>query len=301
MGRLLGVAALLASLGAACDGSPVLYVGTTVGTPLDVPATWQEHWFEHVQLLSLVAKDAAVALYGDPDVDPAQAAAVLPFLSAMWKYTVATYGSMGRGRLYVILHKGRYRGCHMDNHFGALHEHRDVIDCGFSSLDDPNGPVLLLAHMAANVVETTADGRDGSPAYPLWHNSKWAELYQFDVYRAIGRAADADRVYAQWSHPDWVDDFPAPGCHWFRDWFLPIWRDAGGAAVMARFFASLAADFPNDGQTYTRALNWGELVHFMSGAARRDLRPLATSAFGWPAEWDALYAQARVDFPQITY
>ena len=31
------------------------------------------------------------------------------------------------------------------------------------------------------------------------------------------------------------------------------------------------------------------------------LRGLATNAFGWPAEWEAQYQQAKIDFPQITY
>ena len=39
----------------------------------------------------------------------------------------------------------------------------------------------------------------------------------------------------------------------------------------------------------------------MSGAAGVDLRPLATTAFGWPAGWDAQFTQARADFPGITY
>ena len=162
-------------------------------------------------------------------------------------------------------------------------------------------PIFLAGHLAANIVETTANGRSGSPALPLWHDSKWAEFYQYDVARTLGRSQEADLLFARWMGDAWIDDFPVAGTHWFRDWFFPIWRDDGGAAVMARFFASLAAHFPNDGRTYARDLNWGEFVHFMSGAAKRDLRPLATSAFHWPVEWDALYAQARVDFQQITY
>ena len=48
-------------------------------------------------------------------------------------------------------------------------------------------------------------------------------------------------------------------------------------------------------------MNWGEFIHFMSGAAHQDIRPLARRAFGWQREWDELYAKARQDFPGISY
>jgi hypothetical protein len=295
-----GAIATLLLLGGAC-GPSQLFVGTTTGSPLDVPETWQEHWFEHDQLLQLFAKREHVAVYVDADVDQTKAGPLVPYASSLWDYTLETYGSMGPGDLYVILHQGRYLGCHMDNHFSTQHDGRDVIDCGFQSYDDLTVPIFLMGHVAANIVESTSNGRDGSPAMPLWHDSKWAELYQWDSERAIGRTQEADLHYGVWTGDGWVDDFPVAGTHWFRDWFHPLWADHGGAAVMARFFATLAARFPANGARYARAMNWGEYIHFMSGAAGTDLRPLATKAFGWPAEWDALHAQARIDFPQITY
>lgn len=39
----------------------------------------------------------------------------------------------------------------------------------------------------------------------------------------------------------------------------------------------------------------------MSGAAKKDLKPLASKAFGWPAEWDEEYREAREEFAVITY
>ena len=107
--------------------------------------------------------------------------------------------------------------------------------------------------------------------------------------------------YATWTADTWTDPFPAAGTHWFRDWSFPLWRDHGGAAVMSRFFALLARDFPSSAASYTRDLNWGELVHFMSGAAGVDLTALATHAFGWSVTWDAELQAARSAFPRITY
>ena len=83
-----------------------------------------------------------------------------------------------------------------------------------------------------------------------------------------------------------TDDFPRRGTRWFRDWFYPLWRDCGQAEVMNRFFRELARHFPRDsGGTYTRRMNWGEYVHFTSGAAAADMSRQAARAFGWPREW----------------
>jgi hypothetical protein len=135
----------------------------------------------------------------------------------------------------------------------------------------------------------------------LWQQGKWAELYRYDLYLGIGNQTEADSVYAAWTAATWTDSFPVAGTHWFRDWSYPLWRDHGGASVMSRFFALLARDFPTKGGAYTRDMNWGEFVHFMSGAAGADLKPLATTAFGWPATWQTELDTARADFPQITY
>ena len=295
----LGAATFVGAFVGACS-EPVLYLG--VGTdPTATPLTWQEHWFEHDQLLHLVATDDAVALYYDKDVDATQATAVFPYVSKLWTYTLATYGSLGPGRLYVVIHKDRYLGCHEADHTDPTHDYRNVIDCGITTYGDPAVFDTFLPHVAAVLVEHVADGREGAPADALWQQGKWAELYRYDAYLGIGRKDLADAVYAQWTADTWTDPFPVAGTHWFRDWSFPLWRDHGGAAVMSRFFALLARDFPARGGTYTRDLDWGEFVHFMSGAANADLEPLATAAFGWPAAWQTELDAARVAFPKITY
>jgi hypothetical protein len=71
---------------------------------------------------------------------------------------------------------------------------------------------------------------------------------------------------------------------------------------MARFFWLLAEHFPRDADgTYQRRMNWGEYIHFSSGAAGGDLRDQAVRAFGWPSEWSAQLEAAREQFPGVTY
>ena len=48
-------------------------------------------------------------------------------------------------------------------------------------------------------------------------------------------------------------------------------------------------------------MNWGEYIHFTSGAAGADLSRFADRAFGWPREWSDQLEQARAQFPGVTY
>jgi hypothetical protein len=48
-------------------------------------------------------------------------------------------------------------------------------------------------------------------------------------------------------------------------------------------------------------MNWGEYIHFTSGAAAADMSAQATRAFGWPREWAGQLEHARAHFPAITY
>ena len=161
------------------------------------------------------------------------------------------------------------------------------------------------ATRSAIIVEGGNNSVEESPAFEIWKDSKWIEFYQYDLYMALGLRNDAQRIYQKWFNQ--TDDFPRPGTHWFRDFFYPLWRDHGHAKVMVNFFELVAKYFPrgpygsDKHPRYTRRMNWGEFIHFMSGAAHKDLRPLARRAFGWPAEWTDLYKKAREDFPEIKY
>jgi hypothetical protein len=151
----------------------------------------------------------------------------------------------------------------------------------------------------ALLIEGANNGVHGSPAFALWHDSKWMEFYQYDAYLGAGMMEDAARVFTRFTST--TDNFPRAGTHWFRDWFYPLWRDHGHAQVMVKFFKLLATHFPKNGTSYSRNLNWGEFVHFMSGAAGTDLEAQATMAFGWPPEREAQFTKAKTDFPMITY
>ena len=49
----------------------------------DPPATWQEHWFDHRQLLRLYHSDEHCAIYLDPDVRRPEVRWLPPFINAI--------------------------------------------------------------------------------------------------------------------------------------------------------------------------------------------------------------------------
>jgi hypothetical protein len=279
------------------------------GTP---PKTWQETWDGHRSLLVRKYYNEEVAIYFDPDMKqdvtwPNQ------FFTDVWKYTKSVYGDFGEeNRLYVIFHPKKQSGGHPAGWTDWHHDYRNVIDNGgggsadsweADKFDNYGIPIHEIGH----IVEGVSKGTRESPAFDIWGDSKWCEIYAYDVYLGIGRPAEAQRVYTM--SIDTSDDFPVPGTYWFRDWFYPIYSQYGGSRVLNEFFELLSKNFPTrpDEMTggknplYDRRMNHGEFIHFWSGAAGTSLKELATNAFGWPPSWEAEFKQAKIDFPNITY
>ena len=100
---------------------------------------------------------------------------------------------------------------------------------------------------------------------------------------------------------DKSDSFPRAGTHWFRDWFYPLWRDHGHVEVMANYFRLLSQHYNKRGHNYDGDLNWGEYIHFMSGAAGTNLKAQATTAFGWPDDREAEFVAAQAKYPGVSY
>jgi hypothetical protein len=282
--------------------------GTGGGLP-SPPETIQEHWFEHNLLVRLVRFNDDAAIYFDDDVDRAQADWILNFTARTWRYYKQTYGPFGADpRGYSIHHQGRFFGGHPGDYFSALHDFLNSSDIGVNSWVESGGNHDLISHEFMHVVESANNNVHGSPAFGIWGDSKWAEFAQYDLYIGLGMQQDADRVFNLFMNAR--DNFPRPNTAWFRDWFFPLWRDHGRAQVMVRFFSLLAQHFPKETQNhgngphahYTRGMNMGEFVHFMSGAAGTNLSSMATTAFGaGTGNWETQFQQARINFPAITY
>ena len=285
------------------------------GLGIAPPLNWKEHWFEHVQLLSRFYYDTSLVVYYDDDMNRS---ITWPntYLADVWNYTKKTYGAFGKdSRLFSVFHSGKYSGGHPSTYMDISHDYRNTIDVGSSNLNawtsGTGNDIDLVTHEVGHIVEGSSKGVHNSPAFGIWHDSKWMEIYQYDVYLGINRNDDAQRWYNL--KLTTTDDFPRAGTHWFKDWFYPLYLQYGKTVVLNKFFTLLAANFPkasyNNGVAnypeYTRGMNFGEFVYFWSGAAGTDLKPLALTAFGSRDEqgldWTIQFTQAKIDFPAIIF
>jgi hypothetical protein len=264
---------------------------------------WKEHWFEHDLILSRTYYDHNVAFYYDSNMDKT---VVWPYktLSAAWAYVKKTYGGFGPDpRLYVVLHRvvnNKLGGGHPASYFDDSHDHHNTIDCGLGDWSDSTGQNIgMPVHEMGHIVSGASHGVKGSPSDVLWGDSKFMEIFNYDILKHIGRNEESAKVYQQMQSQ--YDDFPRARSQWFKNWFYPIYSQYGQAKVLNRYFALLAANFPKRDGEYTRDLNWGEFVHFWSGAAGVNLKAQAALAFGWTDEWEAQLEQAKRDFPAVKY
>ncbi|HEY0712976.1 MAG TPA: hypothetical protein VGF45_09905 [Polyangia bacterium] len=297
-----GTTAPAADAGTPREGPPDAAVPVVPGVPA---STWTEHWYEHKQTVRLATVNDDVALYLDPDLPAAEADWIPPFVTNVWKYTKQTYGDFGvDARSYWVLHKGRLLGGHVGSYLDASHDFRNTIDLGAASWAQSPAAIKQIATFVSVIAERFNNGVRGTPASTIWRGH-WAAAFEVDLYVGLGMEAEAQETHGRLLTVS--DAFPRAGTFWYRDWFFPIWQENGGPRVTAKFFRLLAQHYPKRpdisgrGLNYARTLNWGEFVHFMSGAAGRDLKPLATMAFGWPPEWTTQLAAAKAEFPAVTY
>lgn len=267
------------------------------------PATWQEHWFEHDRKVKQVYSDNDVAVYYD---DNMSRSVIWPqkTLSDAWRYVKAAYGDFGKDpRLYVVLHaveNEKFGGGHPASYFDESHDYRNVIDCGVPDWQSQTGQDIgIPIHELGHIVTGASYGSKGSPSDSIWGDSKFMEIFNYDVLLHIGRPDEAMRVFLKMQNQ--TDSFPRKNTCWFKDWFYPIYEHYGQAAVLSKYLKLLSLYFPKNGVIYSRNLNFGEFIHFWSGAAGTDLRPLAEKAFGWTQEWQTQFKLATKTFPALHY
>ncbi|MBK1811899.1 hypothetical protein JHL18_14855 [Clostridium sp. YIM B02505] len=284
-----------------CSGGTVLLpYGGTASAATAPPATWQEHWFEHNQLVKLAYYNDDVAIYLDDDLNKANVNWVNNYTTNLWKYVKQTYGTMGGdGRLYVILHN-KYGGGHPSEYYSSSHDYRNVIDVGGSDFASNTGWNLdAITHEVGHIVELASYGTQGSPAFNIWKDSKWCEIFNYDAYNGLGMTSEAQRAYNNCMNT--TDSFPVAGTAWFKNWFYPIWSKYGKATVLNNYFKLLSQYYPKDvNGAYTRTMNMGEFVYFWGLAANTDLKAQATTAFGWTTDYESQLQKARLEFSVLS-
>ncbi len=298
---------LIGFLGTAVMVPSKAQVKSVVSTPknnVTPDSVWQEHWFEHKEALRLVDSNKDVAVFYDKNM-PEDLKWPTAIMGKCWAYVKKNYGEFGADpRLYVILHRASgkdYAGGHPSPYFDASHDNRNVIDCGLGNWQTPTGEQIgMPIHEMGHIVTSASHGTKGSPSDVLWGDSKFMEIFNYDVLLNIGMKDEAKKVYEQMQNQQ--DDFPRAGTQWFKNWFFPIYSRYGKGKVLNNYFELLALNFPKSKSgRFTRDLNFGEFIHFWCGAAGVDLKETAELAFGWPPIYDTQLAQAKKEFYRVTY
>lgn len=285
-------------------------VPTDIEDPNAPPRLWREKWLEHELLLTRQYYNDSIVIYHDEDMDDA-VTWTRRATTKIWDYTWKTYGGFGPDiRLKVALHGGTYGGGHPGYYLSNSHGYINMIDAGLAKnrwLDSIGEPLDLIAHEIGHIVEGTSYNTLNSPAFHIWGDSKWMEIYQYDVYKALGWSEKAQNWHNRMLTSR--ENFPRANTFWYRDWFYPIYDTYGEKNVLNKFFRLLSQHFPTtsipNGRKYTRDLNFGEFIHFWSGAAEKDLSDLALDAFGdkdrHGNRWEPQFQKAKLDFNKITY
>jgi len=311
IGRMTLGASALVTLAIGCvaiTGTLAWPLQSVGGGKLEPPLKWKENFTMardfHNNSLKRVFYNDDIAVYVDEEMEDNRVEWSYQYFTAAFQYMYEKYGVFGEeNRLYAIFHDRKYPYATIHNIFDKGSGYRSIIDCGMFKWDhDGPSEIDVVTHELSHLVEGSSKGIHESPSFAIWGDSKWAEIFQYDVYVATGRTADAQRWFSKMMDAK-------TGSKWFKGWFYPIYKDHDGVVVLNKYFDLLAKHFPqrekNDGERkfpeYTRRMNHGEFVHFWSGAAGKSLQTLYTQTFGWSHETDQEFTKAQSDFNQIKY
>lgn len=278
--------------GGADDGP----MGPCPGGPVP-PKDWLEHWEGHNQALTLRDFNDCVAIYVDAAMSGVDTAWLSVFLDKAWQYNLMTYGALGSERLYVVLHQGKYLGGHASAAYETTHDGHNVIDVGQSSWKSGDYD-QVSAELSGLVERTAVAGKRGAPAHAQWGDAGFAQIYEYDLLLGLGMNAEAEAAWKRFEPIAQV--YPVPNSYWLSDYYSPVYKAHGKTKLLTQFFALLGKYYGAQGQIMP-PMNWGEYIHFMSGAAGSDVKEQATYAFGWEDAWQSQLAQAKTDYPAITY
>jgi hypothetical protein len=236
-------------------------------------------------------------------------------MSQAWAYIKTNYGHFSDPILYVIGNQanvpgteGWFAGGGVQYVYSDSSYYRNIAFAGAGDWTTPDygWGLHALTHEIGHLVESNNNEVSGSPSFGVWGDSKWAEIFQYDIHLNVAAIPSGIAAQTAQNFMTSVDQY---GRYWFRDWYLPLYKgelgntapSQKGVAVLSRYFQLLAEHLPQiDSRFDPRSVNLGELVHFYSGAAGVNLESQAKIAFRWTPEVELQFAKAQVDFPAVT-
>jgi hypothetical protein len=295
----------LASISSCKKSGKDLGPAKTDDTP---PKNKKENWLGRDNLMTRTFYDDQIAVYAAEDADTT-IKWWRPTINKVWKYTKDNYGYFGDyQRLNIAVHGTEYipGGYFMGQPVSYLDPatgKQNVIEIDAANWNDPI-MIAVMTHEIGHIVEGASDRVQGSPSFNTWGDSKWQDIFIYDVFLGLKMTKEADAWYDQYQQD--VVKYPRPGTQWFKNWWVPIYTQYGKTALLVKYFKLLADNFPkeknaNGSDEFTRSMNMGEFIHFWSGAAGTNLKQQATIAFGWSMEWEQQLKNAQEDFPNVKY
>lgn len=286
-------AALVLLLPIACsdDSSPT--------EEIDQPGVPPKKWKPGEKELTRVFYDDDIVIYYDDLIDPS-VTWTFDFVGDVWRYVKEYYQCTPDLRLYAIF-SGESGASTAWYYYSDAFDFNNTIVVLSGDLAG-EGDIIkdVILHEMFHVVETVAfgahSGSAGYGVYPdgIWGDSHFAPIFLYDIYRVFGMTRFAERWKNEMAGIKW--NKPIPDTYWSRDWFLPIYEQYGEGAVLREFFKLVAEHFPHG-----RKLNFGEFIHFFSGAAGANLKELGQNAFGWNDTFESEWNAAHEEFPMLTY
>ena len=262
-----------------------------------------------------------VAFYMPASEDPSIVSDVIfDAYSENWKYVADTYGDLiGDRRLHALLlptnassggaatiytfDDSRSQYCNMVFVKIGRNEFKTTTKAGFA--------YDVMSHEICHIIEGIGGGYSGSMFYPVWGDSKWAEIFQYDIFKGVmsPRAETWFQGYMNPSPTDNGDNYPTAGRKqfWFRDFLYPTYTH-GQTTMLTNFWNLMNQHYKHKNGSFIETSsnpggrgNLGEMIHFFSGAAGVDVKPYAENAFGWNDQYEMWLLKARADYPGIIY
>lgn len=239
------------------------------------------------------------------------------FYAANWEYVFQCYGDeLSDSRLHVLLIPTEGGGglASIYDYRSSSSEYTNMVYIKankdwFKNRSESGYAYDVMAHELCHIIEGVGGGYNGSMFYPVWGDSKWAEILQFDIFTALGspRAASWHNGYMTGSG---ACNYPNNERvnYWYRDFFYPTYDKYGKTEVLKKFwklqkehYRMKNGNFQGSPENPGGRGNLGELIHFWSGACEVDVKPYAMNAFGWNEQYEMWLQKAKSDYPGITY
>ncbi len=259
-----------------------------------------------------------VAFYMLPGENPDEISNVIyEAYSENWEYVADTYGdALSDPRLYVVLLPTDEGGgvASIYAYSDPAGSYRNVVyvkthRSNFKTTTKSGFAYDVMSHEIGHIVEGVGGGYSESMFYPVWGDSKWAEIFQYDIFKGVG-SPRAQTWHTTYMNATQGDNYPNPDRenYWYRDFLYPVYANHGETAVLTNFWKLMKEHYKHkDGYFVGNSNNpggrgnLGEMIHFFSGAAGVDVKSYAMNAFGWNDQYEMWLLKAKADYPEIKY